>query len=168
LLQAAAEYGYSLHPFNLPDNELADLHSGTRLAGMIVYGGHWNPHLLAELSRLYPTVLMGGSIPNTQVDSVWVDSTEGISLATNHLLSKGHRTLALINGPTDCITSWEKGIGFERSLSSTQDLNIKGVTVQASEFRKESGKVATRQLLEHVPNVTGIIAGEGNLGLGIL
>ena len=59
---------------------------------------------------------MGGSIP-IPVDSVWVDSIEGIGLAVSHLITKGHRSLALINGPADCISSWEK-IGFERAVSS--------------------------------------------------
>jgi LacI family transcriptional regulator len=168
LLQAASEYGYALHRFTFPETETTDFRFGISLAGVIVYGGHWNPQLLDAFGRQHPTVLMGGSIPNTQVDSVWVDSTEGISLATHHLIAKGHRSLALINGPVNCISSWEKGIGFDRSIYNMPELNIKAVTVRAAGFRKEHGRIATREVLEQMPDVTGIIASDGSLGIGVL
>lgn len=168
LLQAASEYGYAVHRFTMPESEKLDSYPDVSIAGVIVYGGHWNPQLLDALSRRYPTVLMGGSIPHTQVDSVWVDSIEGISLATTQLLARGHRSLALINGPADCISSWEKAIGFERAVSKRSDLNIKTITVEAAGFGKEHGRIATLHLLEQMPDVTGIIAADGNLGLGVL
>ncbi|MGI6543973.1 MAG: LacI family DNA-binding transcriptional regulator [Limnochordia bacterium] len=168
LLQAAAEYGYSLHHFDLSNADTTALRSHVKLAGVIVYGGLWHPDLLAAVSRAYPTVLMGGSIPDTQVDSVWVDSSEGTSLATQYLIDHGHRTLGLINGPGTTITSWEKRIGFERVAYNHQHLQVKAVTVSTTEFTKEDGGSATRRLLRQHPDVTGIIAGNGNLGLGVL
>ncbi|HHT26414.1 MAG TPA: LacI family transcriptional regulator [Firmicutes bacterium] len=168
LLQAASEHGYALRRFTFPETETCDCNLGVNIAGVIVYGGHWNPQVLDAFSQRYPTVLMGGSIPYTQVDSVWVDSIEGIGLAVSHLITKGHRSLALINGPADCISSWEKAIGFERAVSSKPGLGIKTVIVEATGFRMEHGRIAARRVLEQLPDVTGIIASDGNLGFGAL
>ena len=158
LRQAAAEYGYDLE--HVEDGEA--LRRGRRfppIAGLIVYGGQWEPPVLEQVGRAYPTVLLGGRARHAAVDTIWVDNAHGIELAVGYLLDRGHRSIALLNGPPDTPTSWDKKVGFERALAMAPE-PARGTVVDCASFLPQDARDAALQLLSTFPGITGLIIGE--------
>jgi len=158
LYQAAAEYGYDLESVGVEEA----LRQGPRpspFAGLVVYGGLWETALLERIGRLYPTVLLGGRARYAPVDAIWVDNSLGIELAAGYLVERGHRALALLNGPPGTVTSWEKKTGFERAVS-TSEAPVRGIVIDCASFSRKAAKEAASRLLASAPEVTGVIVGD--------
>lgn len=65
-----------------------------------------------------PTVLLDNYIPvNPHVGYVGTDSTEGISIAVEHLYSLGHRKIAFLNGSKNSMVSDERYQAFIQSMA---------------------------------------------------
>lgn len=65
-----------------------------------------------------PTVLLDNYIPvNSHVGYVGTDSTEGITLAVNHLVSLGHKRIAFLNGSKNSMVSDERYQAFIQSMN---------------------------------------------------
>lgn len=161
LYRAVAEYGYSLHhlPWKPDIEELPPFPNNIRITGFLIYGGLWKQTLLKEIAGAYPTVLLGGSFPGTEVDEVWVDNIDGINRATNYLIDHGHVSIGLVNGPRQSHTTDLKQLGFERALRRAAP-EVAGHMVISEGFREEHGLEATRRLLSEHPDITAIISGE--------
>lgn len=87
------------------------------VSGVIMTGGLVERRVLDAIrERALPVVIIGGHIPELPVPSVAADSQRGLYLATWHLLALGHRRIALINGPAQTYTSFEKRAGFLSAL----------------------------------------------------
>lgn len=158
LHQAAAEYGYDLERV-AGEDELQGGRRSPPVAGLIVYGGQWDATLLERIGGLYPTVLLGGHTRHAAVDSIWVDNSHGIDLAVEYLVERGHRSLALLNGPLDTPTSWEKKAGFERAVA-TSAVPVRGRVFDCASFSRKSAQEAALEMLSGLPDVTGVIIGE--------
>jgi len=169
IYQAAAEFGFSIHRVQWKDYRLAPPPFGAhmRIAGVILYGGLWHRQFLEELAQRQPVVLLGSTLPTFKTDSVWVDNSGALYVATDALLAKGHRRIGFINGPATSVTSAEKRIGFERAVQQS-GLQIEMEIVDAGYFDQASGRAAAALLLERFPRVTAVIAGEDGLALGLL
>lgn len=88
------------------------------VSGIVMSGGVVERSVLdAILARAIPVVLIGGHVPDRRVPSVGADSARGMYLATRHLLARGHRRIALANGPAETYTSFEKRAGYCAALS---------------------------------------------------
>lgn len=65
-----------------------------------------------------PTVLLDNYIPvNHHVGYVGTDSSEGISIAVDHLYSLGHRKIAFLNGSKNSMVSDERYQAFVQSMA---------------------------------------------------
>lgn len=155
---AAAEYGYDLLRLAGPET-LTEIAPGQKISGVIVYGGQWDPQTLDGIATRHPTVLLGGHARHPHVDTIWVDSAAGIDLAVNYLAERGHRKVALVNGPPDTPTSWEKRAGFERAVA-TFPSPLEGIVVSCAAFDGASARQAALELVAAAPDVTAIIVGE--------
>lgn len=163
LHQAAAEYGYDLK--RVSEDELSQSkgqRSLSSIAGLIVYGGQWEPATLERFGAMYPTVLLGGHTRRTNVDSIWVDNAHGIDLAVGYLVDRGHRSIVLLNGPPDTPTSWEKKSGFEWAIATSQ-LPIEGSVIAAESFLPEAARSSAEAMLTSMPGATAVIIGELSL-----
>jgi LacI family transcriptional regulator len=62
------------------------------------------------------TVFLDRPSANTEADTVLVDNTKGAELAVGHLLSHGHRRLAIVGDTISLYTATERLAGFRRAL----------------------------------------------------
>jgi LacI family transcriptional regulator len=121
-----------------------------------------------------PLVMVDTSHPD--FDSFRVKNREGAREATRHLLSLGHRQIAMINGSLDTHPGRERLEGFclaleEYGVPYTEDrLFISGVARQDG-FSRESGRESMRRLLagrERADPFTAVFVASDIQALGAL
>lgn len=135
------------------------------LDGMIFLGGAFDPEALRSVR--VPSIIVGTSFPQLAIDSVLADNRQGIYLATNHLLARGCRHVALLNGPSHAGTTNGKLIGFRDALQQAR-LPCNQSDIRQAEFSVQAGEEAARSLLSlpHPPD--GIVAGDDVIAIGAL
>lgn len=113
-----------------------------------------------------PIVLVDRTIPDWPGDCVIQDNETGMRLAVNHLVSLGHKRIALINGDTHLSTADQRRKGFEAGLI---DFNLSPVSISEGLFSVDSGYMQTVSLLHslHQP-ATAICAGNDLLAIGAM
>lgn len=97
-----------------------------------------------------PLVMVDTSHP--EFDSLRVENREGALEATRHLLSLGHRRIAMINGSLETSPGSERLEGFRLALAGygvpydEESVFISGLTKQDG-FSKDSGRESMKRLL---------------------
>lgn len=84
--------------------------------GLIFLGGSFPPEIENVIDSDTHAVIAGTVFPQWSRDAVLVDNRRGAYLATHHLLERGCRRIALLNGPTTTSTSESKFLGYQDAL----------------------------------------------------
>jgi DNA-binding LacI/PurR family transcriptional regulator len=95
---------------------------------------------------------------------VSVDQFGGARLATEHLLSLGHRTVWHIAGPADWLEARERIEGWRASLA---DVGAAAPPLLRGDWSPESGYRAGLELTER-PDVTAVFAANDQMALGAM
>jgi LacI family transcriptional regulator len=114
-----------------------------------------------------PFVILGRDFENIEVDAVYNDEVKGGFLATEYLINKGHKRIALINGflhkspAKGRLEGYKKalkkyGIPFDDALVSFGDIDVK------------DGHERTKQLFEKELNFTAIFAYNDMMAFGVM
>jgi len=104
------------------------------VSGVIMSGGLVGRDLLEQIrSRDLPVVIIGGHVSGLDVPSVGADNQRGTYCLTRHLIDLGHRRIALVNGPSETYTSFEKKAGYLTALVEA------GVDVDPALIRWQDG-----------------------------
>ncbi|MFF5228979.1 LacI family DNA-binding transcriptional regulator [Dactylosporangium sp. NPDC000521] len=112
-----------------------------------------------------PTVFIGLPVHGTPPYYVDVDNAGGSRAATEHLLSRGRRRIAMIAGPEDT------AVGRERLRGYTEALLLAGLEPYATapgDFLEASGAEAMRALLRSHPDLDAVVAANDNMAAGAL
>jgi LacI family transcriptional regulator len=120
-----------------------------------------------ELRRLaVPFVVIDRELPaELGASSVKIDHGGGLRAAIEHLIALGHRRIGFVGGPPRLRpTSAAVSILSEFSSSKRQT----AVLVDCEEFSSEHGEAASMRLLSNAEAPTAIIAGNGQILLGII
>jgi LacI family transcriptional regulator len=115
----------------------------------------------------------GGGIPALLVNrreacgipSVTVDDEAGAALATRHLLSLGHRTIANVAGPQNSDTGRRRLLGYRRALAEAGCTAETDWVAEAS-FDEAGGHVAASRLLRLEPRPTALFVANVRAALG--
>ncbi|SHL11290.1 LacI family DNA-binding transcriptional regulator [Actinacidiphila paucisporea] len=134
------------------------------VSGVVFFGGLYaqaeSPHdhyaRLAE--RNLPTVLMNAAIDHLDFPRVSCDDAVAVEQAMNHLMSLGHRRIALVLGPPDHVPS-------RRKLAAARRVDP-SVTVEHALFTLEGGQAAASRLLAR--GITAFICASDLLALGTI
>lgn len=120
------------------------------LDGLIVADAalHRIQHELLEVK--VPTVFVG-NLPNHAVDSIEQDGFASAYEMANYLISKGHRRIAHVTGPSFFNMSMLRQAGFERALMD-HGIGIDDRLRYEGSFLGPSGHEAVRWLLENHGN----------------
>jgi DNA-binding LacI/PurR family transcriptional regulator len=94
-----------------------------------------------------PVVCVDRSLSRTPTDLVEVDNYQGALVAVNHLIERGHRSIALIEGRAQVSTSRERRRGYLDALAAARIAPRKEL-MRAGDFKQESGRVLTSELLD--------------------
>lgn len=98
---------------------------------------------------------------------VMADNEGGAYQAGCHLLSLGHRRLAVITGPLHLSNAAARLQGFQRALTEAH-VKLGPEYIQEARFDSESGYTASTRLLQMLPRPTAIFASNDLLASGAL
>jgi LacI family transcriptional regulator len=115
--------------------------------GIVLSGPQLEEREAVELYEQNLPVVITGRLPGHLVPFVDVDNYQGSQLATNHLISLGHRRIGLItNAPLTYVASRERYRGYQDSLLAA-DLYYDPSLVKEGCFTSDSGFQAMNLLL---------------------
>ena len=100
------------------------------------------------------------------VDAVLPDNTSGGRLVAEHLLSLGHRRLAIASGSTGLSTVADRLRGIHEALEAG---GIRGeVPLVEAPFTRDGGRESVRRILAEHPDTTAILALNDDMAIGCL
>jgi len=133
--------------------------------GLVVVGSTLESESIVAAAASIPVVLAGTREPQLSTGDIAVDDDEaGGRLATEHLISLGHRRIAHIRGPG--IIGELRHAGFTAAMT---DANLTADTfTEVSGTSEESGYAVTRRLLAREPRPTAIFAYNDIIAIGAM
>lgn len=123
LERVAQKYNYMLIISNSEENalrerELVNALLSRRVKGLcIVPAGSDHSYLAAELRMGTPFIFLDRPPIHLQTDTIVLDNRGGTRQAINHLLSHGHRRIAVIQGDPRVYTGAERFAGYYETLA---------------------------------------------------
>jgi LacI family transcriptional regulator len=100
-------------------------------------------------------------------DAVLPDNRKGGRAIAAHVLSLGHRKIAIATGSKGLTTIVDRLAGVEEAFDAA-GLSFAGVPQIEAEFTREGGKVAAERILAQHPDVTAVMALNDDMAIGIL
>jgi DNA-binding LacI/PurR family transcriptional regulator len=164
-LAAGSEQLLLASGFHDPTRERAAVESflSHRVNGIALLGSQLPAAEIQQLAREVPTVVAGRRVD--AVDWVAVDDAAGAALATEHLISLGHRRIAHIDGGGGAGAALRR----ERFLTTMRSHRlVRQATVAGGDYTECGGRSAARQLLTATHPPTAIFAANDLSALGVL
>jgi len=114
-----------------------------------------------------PMAAVSRVIAGLNIDTVTVDNAEGARTAVSHLISLGHRRIAIINGPLSLNTARERQGGYEQAFRDA-GLSVPAELVRYGDFRQAGGFHAMKTLLAEAERPTAVFTASNLMTLGAL
>ncbi|HXX64218.1 MAG TPA: LacI family DNA-binding transcriptional regulator [Bacteroidota bacterium] len=139
-----------------------------RVDGLVIMSPHIDSRALNEnLPRTLPVVLLNCHVESDGFDSLTIDNFGGAHEMTRHLLSHGHRRVAIIAGTEGNYDAAERLRGFRAAMSESGAEMNQDLVAQAS-FSEASGYDAVNRLLALSNPPSGIFASNDAMAIGAL
>ena len=142
-----------------------DILRSRRVDGIIVLTGRLSDAALKQTARALPVVATGRKLRAPNLFSLDFDNFEGARLATEHLISLGHRRIAFIAGNSEHPDAHERLRGYRAGLEAA-GIRFNPDLLAAGLFHEESGMLATERLLEARQRFTALFAANDQMALG--
>lgn len=113
-----------------------------------------------------PLVLVNRTIDRGGVSAVVPDDFHGALEAVEHLYALGHRRLAFVGGPLSTSNGARRRASFDETV---QRLGLPEVAaLEALAFDEQAGYAVAQTLLTEHPRITGVVAGNDLIAVGII
>jgi LacI family transcriptional regulator len=173
--EEAFRQGYNLLICNTSDDlerqaKYFELLTEEAVAGIVICtANEHRAHVEVQraLERGVAVVAIDRRLENVPIDLVLSDNFGGARLATTHLLTLGHRRIAVITGSDDFAPARERRIGFEQALRD-HGLLVDPELVKVTDFRHTGAEAATHELWALQLPPTAILICSGNQAIGAL
>ena len=151
-----------------PEGELVSrLFGEGRVDGMLVQvPDERAPGEVAALVRADQPVVFLHALPEGR-GGVLLDDAAGARLAAEHLLSLGHRRVALAGGLPQSSSAQRREAGFVAALAAV-GLSAPDAAVSRLGYRPEEGRAALRRLVAAPDPPTGLVVANLNAAIGVL
>ena len=134
-----------------------DLLVDRRVDGIIIASSGLQERHGAWLARRsVPVVLVNWAAPDLALPAILGDNRAGGRLATEHLLSLGHRRIGHLSAPARNAAAAERLAGVVEALTAA-GLDPAALTVVEGDGRVGGGERAALELLDRDPGITGIV-----------
>lgn len=142
-----------------------DMLRARRVDGIIVLGGRLSDSALRTYAKALPMVVTGRTLKAPNLHSLHFDNVDGARLATEYLLSLGHRRIAFIAGDAGHLDALEREQGYRLALEAAgvpynEELVVPGL------FHEEGGLAAAERLLEGRQRFSAIFAANDQMAVG--
>jgi LacI family transcriptional regulator len=143
---------------------LADLHG--RIDGLLVGMATSETPRLGDFGGRLPALLVNRREP-CGIASVVVDDRAGAAIATEHLLTLGHRRLGHIAGPQNADTARRRLAGFRAALEAA-GIEPDPQAIAETSFDEAGGHVAATRLLRLDPRPTALFVANVRAAIGAM
>jgi LacI family transcriptional regulator len=124
-------------------------------------------HIKAVLSDGIPIVCLDRVHKQLPVDSVSTNHMKGAQVCVRHLVSMGHRRIAVITGSKGLQTAEDRLEGYKQALREAK-LKIDPELIREGDFRLDTGYRLTKDLLLGRLRPTALFVSNGMMALGAL
>ena len=112
-------------------------------------------------------VVVDRHVPVDDVDVVRADSKKGAYLLTQHLLSLGHRDIAIITGRQEVSTAVDRVEGYRQAMDQA-GISPNRQYILWGEFTQDAGYNLTKEALRLRPDLTSLVATNNFIAIGAL
>jgi LacI family transcriptional regulator len=124
-------------------------------------------HLMRTVEAGIPIVCLDRIPCGIALDSVSVDNALGARECVRHLVSMGHREIAIICGPAELEPAKERLRGYKEALREAK-IRVNHALIREGDFRIESGYREAHALLRAAKPPTALFVSNGVMTLGVL
>ncbi len=135
---------------------------------ILVAAGGSGEHLQGLLERKLAIVLASRRVEGVEADTVAVANTQGAYEATRHLISLGHRRIAIIAGDLSLPTSRERLEGYRQALVDAGLPVDESLVGARGDFHHETGATIMKAMLRQRHAPTAVFAASDTLALGAI
>ena len=114
-----------------------------------------------------PFVVVGRDFKNIEVDAIYNDEVKGGFLATEYLIKKGHKRIALINGFLYKSPAKGRLEGYKKALNKYR-ISLDESLISVGDINIEDGHERTKQMLEKDLNFTAIFVYNDMMAFGAM
>ncbi|MFK7853425.1 MAG: substrate-binding domain-containing protein [Granulosicoccus sp.] len=136
--------GVILHTDRISDNELNNL-----------------------MAQQANSVLMNRRLKSFETRSVYFDNEKGGALAASHLLDLGHRSVAMVTGPSSFFEVADRSKGFKDQLAAHSSEAKVAIEIE-SDFTAEGGALAMDNLTTLEEHVTAVFFQNDAMAIGAM
>lgn len=141
--------------------------------GLVISPLRVDDDLIKSIRECDVPVVVAGNVPaSAGVDTIRANSPKGMLLAVEHLLAKGRRRIAFVNGPVDTVPGTARAKGFTDAMKAN---GLRPVAeVEAVDFTFAAGREAGSELLDGIVEASrkeqldAVIAANDLLAVGIM
>lgn len=158
----------TMHEHDREASLLERLRQGTTDGAILILPEESHEELSALREQGYPFVIVDPhTAPDEHVPTVSAAHTSGAREATAHLVSLGHRRIAVITGPSGWLATEERLRGYRSALADVGVVPRPGLQVE-SDFSTGGGREAAKRLLSQAEPPSAIFAFNDMLAIGAL
>lgn len=114
-----------------------------------------------------PMIFLDRTIEGADCDTIVVDNLNAVYMATEQLISRGHRRIGLIAGPQSISTARERMTGYRRVLSD-YSLPVDESLIVMGDYDMESGSRLFNRLLDMPDAPTAICVTNYDMTIGAI
>ncbi|OVE76303.1 hypothetical protein BVX98_06275 [bacterium F11] len=134
--------------------------------GIVYLAANREDSFLNEMvAEPYSFVLLGSTLPDSDLDMVRGDDMGGAKMATDHLISLGHKKIGHLAGLMTTSHSYDREKGYREAMTAA-GLTVQHDWVQQTEYDLNKSVEATNRLINE--GVTAIFAGGDVMAYGAL
>jgi LacI family transcriptional regulator len=178
LEDAATAAGYSVILCNSDDDPkkekaYLEILARRRVDGLVLTPSQTDPQPVLDWARQSGPVCIvdrpvaGLDFHGAGIDVVRGESRHAAEKLVEHLISHGHKRIALINGPPTLSTAIDRSNGYHHALTAA-GLKVDKRFEREGYFSVESGRAITSELLGKKPTPTALFATNNQLALGAM
>jgi LacI family transcriptional regulator len=138
-----------------------------RVDGVLLMSPDVDAESLLNVPSNLPIVLLCSASKGSEIDSVTIQNFRGARDMVAHLLSLGHRRIAIIKGAAGNYDAAERLRGYRTALRDA-GVDPEHSLERDGEFTEDGGYAATLRLLEVKPRPTAIFAANDSMAIGAL
>lgn len=138
------------------------------IGGAVLNGIRTDDPFFSELLQEdFPCVFIDVHMEGKRTCNISIDNKKASEEAVNHLISGGHRKIAMINGRKEATVSIEREKGYRAALSKGDILLNEDYIVYADYFEDKAYSV-TLELLGRNPDITAFFCASDMMAIGTM
>lgn len=176
--EAAREAGYTVllaNTLGVREAEMLQMLRGQQAEAIIQLGGRVDDLVsdmeyveLVNQTMSTTPVIITGKLDGTQCHMVRIDSMVTMELLMEHLLSLGHRRIALIGGTMRVLLTYEKFLQYKRILKENGIPYDPDLVIEEGDYNVDSGYDLMNRMLDKGVKLTAVIAVNDPVAAGVM